>query len=140
MHRVVLDTNVIVAGLRSRLGASHRILQLLGTGRFDVVLSVPLVLEYEDVLMRQLDDLVYSQDELMEIVDFICASGTPQQIYYLWRPFLSVPKDDHVLEVAVAGRCETIVTHNIRDFHGVDAFGITALTPGEFLRRIGEGK
>lgn len=136
MRRVVLDTSVLVAAVRSRLGASNRSLALIGSGHFDSVVSVPLALEYEDALMRRAHQLVYSPDELSEILDFIIGHSEPQPIYYLWRPFLQDPHDDHVLEVAVSGRCDTIVTFNQRDFRGADQFGLRVQTPGLFLREI----
>lgn len=137
MLRIVLDTNVIVAALRSRRGASNRLLALIGTGRFTTVLSVPLVLEYEDALGRMGGALAYSPAELEEILDFVCGHSEHRSIYYLWRPFLGDAKDDHVLEVAVAGSCSRIVTFNVRDFQGVDRFGLKVQRPKELLQEIG---
>ncbi len=94
MRRIVLDTNVVVAALRSRRRASNKLLSLVGSGRFDAVISVPLVLEYEDVLLRQLEHLPYTADEIREIIDYLCAACEPQAIYYLWRPILRDPKED----------------------------------------------
>lgn len=62
------------------------------------------------------------------------------QIYFLWRPTLSDPNDELILELAVSAQCEYIVTHNIRDFKGVEQFGVKAITPKEFLQIIGEVK
>jgi len=136
MRRAVLDTSVFVAAARSRRGASNRILALIGTEAFETVISVPLVLEYEDALMRHLDELAYTRDEIRELLDFVCAHARPQPIYYLWRPLLPDPEDDHVLEVAVAARCDTIVTFNVRDFSGADQFGVVLRTPGAFYKEI----
>jgi len=136
MRRVVLDTNVLIAALRSRRGRSNRLLSLAGADRFGLVISVPLVLEYEDAALRQIDALIYTTDEVREIIDFLCWAGETTSIYYLWRPFLPDPKDDLVLEAAVAGRCDTIVTFNQRDFKGVDKFGIQVRTPGAFLEEL----
>jgi putative PIN family toxin of toxin-antitoxin system len=136
MHRIVIDTNVLVAALRSRRGAANKLLSLLGSGAYEAVISVPLILEYEDALLRQLETLPYSVDEVREIIDYLCAACTPQAIYYLWRPLLRDPKDDMVLEVAVAARCDTIVTFNGRDFQGAERFGLRILTPAEFLKEI----
>lgn len=136
MRRTVLDTNVIVAALRSRRGRSNRLVSLIGAQRFVTVISVPLVLEYEDAALRQLDSLVYTADEVREILDFICWAAEPQAIYYLWRPLLPDPKDDLVLEAAVAGRCDTIVTFNERDFRGAEQFGIRIQTPRRFLEEV----
>lgn len=138
MLRVVLDTNVIVAALRSRRGASNRLLSLIGTGRFEYALSVPLFLEYEDALLRMLDAIPYSEDEVLELIDYWGAHGIQQEIYYLWRPFLKDPRDDHVLEVAVAAGCEAIITFNERDFRGAEMFGLRVLTPRALLQELGE--
>jgi predicted nucleic acid-binding protein len=70
---------------------------------------------------------------LDDILDFLVASGKRQQIHYLWRPVLRDPSDDLMLEVAVAGRCDAIVTFNVRDFSGAERFGVRVMTPGEFL-------
>jgi putative PIN family toxin of toxin-antitoxin system len=135
---VVLDTNVVVTGLRSRKGTAFRLLSLVGKGRFEICLSVPIVLEYETVLLGQLEHLHLTGADIDDLLDYFCSIGKHQEIHYLWRPFLKDPKDDLVLELAVAGNCEVIITYNGRDFAGTERFGIRILTPGQFLRRIGE--
>jgi putative PIN family toxin of toxin-antitoxin system len=135
---VVLDTNVIVSGLRSNAGASFGILRLLGDPRMRVHLSVPLVYEYEDVLKRPWIGLPFSEQDVDDFLDSICAVGRRHEIHYFWRPQLSDPGDELVLEAAIAGGCRYIVTHNVRDFVGAERFGIHAITPGEFLRILGE--
>ena len=135
--RIVLDTNVLVAGLRSRRGASHRLLRLVGTGRFHHVVSVPLVFEYEDVLRRRQTRVRLSAMEIEAVLDYLCAAGEHQPIHFLWRPLLPDPRDDLVLEVAVNGQCSKIITFNHRDFVGSERFGIAAITPSAFLRQSG---
>lgn len=71
------------------------------------------------------------------IIDYLCSVGTHHEIFYLWRPFLPDPEDDMLLELAVAARCEAIVTFNKRDFDGSDRFGIRVLAPAELLHEIG---
>lgn len=137
LPRVVLDTSVLVAGLRSRRGASFRLLSLLGSGRFEVVLSVPVVLEYEDVLTRP-GMVPLSADDVGAVLDYLCAVGSHHSVFYLWRPYLRDPGDDMVLELAVAAGCDAVVTHNMRDFVGIDQFGLRAVRPADFLRSIGE--
>ena len=132
---LVLDTNVLVAALRSRSGASFQIVSMIGLGRFRMVLSVPLVLEYEQALFAARPAGV-SRREIEAFVDYLCAAGEYQEIFYLWRPALRDPKDDLVLEVAVAGECGIIVTHNVKDFTGATHFGIRILTPAQFLPRV----
>ena len=134
----MVDTSVVVAGLRSRRGASYRLLRLLGTGRFEISISVPLVMEYESVLKRQAITLGLEMTDVDDIIDYICAVGERRRIHFLWRPILQDPSDDMVLELAVESRSRYIVTHNLSDFAGIRKLGVEAISPGEFLRRIEE--
>jgi len=136
--RVVLDTNVLVSALRSRKGASFKVVSLIGKGLFQLSISVPLVLEYESAAKRisKLVGLKYS--DIDDIVDYICKVAEHRDIYYLWRPFLKDPKDDMVLEVAVESESDYIVTHNVRDFAGIEQFGLETITPRQLVERIGE--
>src|SRR5690349_14255873 len=109
---VVLDTNIVVTGLRSKKGTAFRLLSLVGQGHFEICLSVPIVLEYETVLMDQLEQLHLTGADVDNFLDYFCSVGKRQEIHYLWRPFLKDPKDDLVLELAIAGSCEAIVTYN----------------------------
>jgi predicted nucleic acid-binding protein len=135
--RVVVDTNVVVAGLRSRQGASFRLLSEIGRGKFEIALSVPLVLEYEDALLRHASATGLSRRDVDTVVDYYCSVAHLQTIFFLWRPLLPDPKDDLVLELAVAAGCRTVVTFNLRDFRGGESLGVTAQRPGEFLKAIG---
>ena len=76
-------------------------------------------------------------EQIGDLVDYVCKVGRRQRIFYLWRPLLRDPKDDMVAEVAVAGGAEAVVTHNGKDFVGLEKFGIRAVSPQEFLRNIG---
>lgn len=137
--QIVIDSNVLVAGLRSKKGQAFRLLQLVGTGIFGINLSVPLVLEYEDVLLRPSPSLPVAPIVIEAVIDYHCAVARHHRIYYLWRPFLRDPKDDMVLELAVKANCDYIVTFNKRDFADVTKqFGILVVTPGEFLASWGE--
>ncbi len=133
--KIIIDTNVLVAALKSRRGASFKLLSLVDSGLFEVHLSVPLAFEYEDVLNR--DNLGISADDADTVLDFICGVAKHQSVYFLWRPYLRDPKDDLVLEVAVASQCTHIVTFNTKDFVGIGRFGIQALWPADFLLQIG---
>jgi putative PIN family toxin of toxin-antitoxin system len=135
--RVVLDTNVLVAAARSKHGASAMLLSLVGTGRFEVCISVPLLLEYESVFLRSLEPGSPQWQGRMDILDYVCSVAERQEIFFLWRPFLRDPKDEMVLETAVAGGCSTIISYNKRDFVGADQFNLTISTPKEFLETIG---
>ena len=135
---VLLDTNVVVTGVRSRNGTAFRLLSLVGTGHFEICLSVPVILEYETVLLDQVEQLHLTAADVGDLLDYFCSVAKQQEIHYLWRPYLKDPKDDLILEAAVAGGCEAIITYNRRDFGGAGKFGVRVLTPGEFLRRMGE--
>ena len=135
---VVIDTNVIVAALRSKRGASNKLLSLVGTSKFEIHDSVALILEYEDVLQRQRVELGLSQDEVSTFIDSLCSMAHHHKIYFLWRPFLTDVNDELVLELAVSANCEYILTHNVSDFRGSEKFGIRAITPKEFLQVIRE--
>ena len=137
---IVLDTNVIIAALRSKRGASNKLLSLVGTHHFEIHDSVALILEYEDVIQRQRAELGLSQEDVSTFIDALCAMAHHHQIYFLWRPVLSDVNDELVLELAVSAQCEYIVTHNISDFKGTEKFGVKAITPKEFLQVIKEVK
>lgn len=130
--RVVIDTNVLVAALRSRRGWSFQLLSWVGQGRFQHVLTVPLLMEYEDVLLRP-GMVPLAVDAVNDVLDYLCATAIRQTVHFLWRPQLSDVKDDMVLEAAVNGACSTIVTWNVRDFSLASHWGVRALTPELFL-------
>jgi len=134
--KIVIDTNVFVSALRSQRGASFRLVSLLPSKTFSIAISVPLILEYEDVLSR-LGSAGITKQDIGDFIDFLCEIGQRQEVFFLWRPFLPDPSDDHVLEVAVAGGCQAIVTFNKRDFRGVEKFGLRVLDPQAFLKEIG---
>lgn len=129
---------MLVAALRSQRGASYLLLSFLGDERFEINISVPLVLEYEAVAKGLVAEIPLNEEEIDDILDYICAVGRKWKVHYLWRPYLKDAKDDMVLELAVAAGCEVIVTYNKRDFAGVEAFGLEVMTPKEFLEEIGE--
>ena len=134
---IVLDTNVLIAGLRSRNGASFRLLSVIGEAKFELNVSVPLVLEYEEVAKREARALGLTHAEIDDVLDYLCAVAIHREIYFLWRPVLRDAADDMVLEVAVEAGCDFVVTHNGRDFAGAERFGVSVATPGAFLTRIG---
>ena len=134
-QRVVLDTNVLVAALRSNRGTSFRLLSLVGSGRFETRISVPLVFEYEDVLARE--EIGIGKKAADDVLDYLCKVSLHQEVHFLWRPFLKDPKDDLVLEVAVASQSAAIITFNDSDFGGVEQFGIRAIRPAAFLEELG---
>jgi putative PIN family toxin of toxin-antitoxin system len=135
--QVVLDTNVLVSALRSKRGASNRLLRLVGTDTFEIHLSVPLFFEYSEQCLELVGQMSLSKEDVDDLLDYLCKVAHHWPIFFLWRPFLKDPKDDLVLEVAVAGQCDGIVTFNKRDFLGVHQFGLDTWTPKEFLQRLG---
>jgi putative PIN family toxin of toxin-antitoxin system len=136
-QRIVIDTNVFVSALRSKRGASHRLIMLVGEADFEIVMSVPLVIEYEDAAKRISDVSGLEDADVDDVINYLCSVAVLQEIHFLWRPVLRDPRDDHVLEVAVEAGCKLVVTHNVRDFGGAEQFGVRAVRPGEFLRTIG---
>jgi len=139
--QVVIDTNVFISALRSQQGASYRLLMLIDRANFEVNLSVPLILEYEDVAMRLTqNELKLTTTAIDDILDYLCAVANQWKIHYLWRPILKDPKDDMVLELAVSANCDAIVTYNKKDFCEADKFGIKIKTPKEILKEVGESK
>ncbi len=134
--KLVLDTDVMVAALRSDAGASRRLLKLLLDHRLSVVISVPLAIEYEAVLTRP-EQLAASGLDAVEVgilLDAIVALATQVKLAFLWRPVLRDPNDDMVLETAVNGGADVIVTFNAKDFRAAAQFGIAVLSPGDVLR------
>jgi putative PIN family toxin of toxin-antitoxin system len=137
MYKIVLDTNVLIAALRSRRGASFAVLQRIGE-EWEPLISVPLLLEYEAVGKREAEKLGIPLSTIDAIVRAFCFAGRETTVHFRVRPFLSDPGDEFLLELAVAGAADAIVTHNVRHFAGIEQFGIRALTPREFLRKIEE--
>ena len=135
--RVVLDTNVVVAGLRSRQGASRLWLTSILRGEHTAIISVALMLEYEDVLSRadQLAAFKMTKDQIGRFLDGLCSVAEHASTANLWRPLLRDPNDEMVLEAAVQGNAEVILTFNARDFLGCERFGIAALAPGPAWHR-----
>ena len=136
--RIVIDTNVLVSALRSRNGWSFEVLNRIGTGRFQHVVTVPLRMEYEDVLQR--DSMVpHSKALVNDMLNYVCTSPIRQKVHFLWRPKLTDVRDDMVLEAAFNGQCDAIVTWNIRDFSAAAAaIGIDVLGPDLFMQRLQE--
>ncbi len=135
MVRVVLDTSVLVAAWRSQRGASYEILGAVGADRFELAVSVSLVLEYEAALLRHLQG-AQEPHHVHDLIDYVCSVAVQQKVFFLWRPLLPDPNDDMVVEVAVASGAEAIVTHNARDFSPAERFGLKILAPGAFLQHL----
>jgi putative PIN family toxin of toxin-antitoxin system len=137
--RLVLDTDVLVAAMRSRSGASWQLVDRALAQEFTLLLSVPLVLEYEAVLTREEHRKVHrlSVAHLEEIINSLIKVSEAVQIRFLWRPLLSDPDDDMVLETAVNGRADLLVTFNQQDFAAAaKGFAHKTMRPSEALVRL----
>jgi predicted nucleic acid-binding protein len=134
--RLALDTDVLVAAVRSRRGASRAWIAAILRGEASLLLSVPLALQYEAVLTRpeQLTASGASPEEIAVLLDALCAVCTPVEISFLWRPVLRDADDEMVLEVAVNGRADRLLTFNERDFAGASRLGVTVERPGPAWR------
>lgn len=135
--RIVLDTNVLYAGLYSNSGKSFQLLSAIAESKVRIALSTPLLFEYEDVLKRNQTVLNLNDMEVDAVLDNLCAVADFQTVYFLWRPCLPDPKDDMVLELAVAAQVPHIVSFNAKDFRLSSRFGVDVLTPKimlEFLK------
>jgi len=139
LMRFVLDTSVITAALRSQLGASSALLRLAYENRFLLLASPPLFLEYEDVLLRPEQRLAHGLS-IQQVNGFLADLVTriePVEIHYQWRPQAHDPGDEMVLEAAINGRADALVTHNIRHFAPAALrFQLSVLTPQQALKEI----
>ena len=135
--RVVLDTSVLVAAARSKRGASYALISSIPAPEFQLCLSVALYNEWQDVLTRP-EHLTpgSTAEDARRTLQYLAGQAHLQEIYFLWRPFLTDPDDDFVLELAFAAKCRYVVTHNVTDFRESEQLGIEAVTPREFLKLI----
>lgn len=139
MQRVVLDTDVIVTALRSATGGSNAVLREVANRRFTPLATPALFLEYEAVLKRPEQRLAHGLG-VQDIDRFLAALASAceaVEVSFQWRPQLSDPNDEMVLEAAINGRADALITHNVRDFaKGAERFGLRVLRPGELLKEI----
>jgi putative PIN family toxin of toxin-antitoxin system len=134
--RVVLDTCILFSALRSSSGASHRIVKSLPNSNFRPLISTPVFFEYEEVLRRPKQFPHLTAKEIEDFLDFIASACDHVRIKFLWRPLLPDTDDDLILELAVSGRADAIITFNQRDFVGSDQFGIRVISPRELIKEI----
>lgn len=139
MQRVVLDTDVVVTALRSATGGSNAILREVACGRLTPLVTPALFLEYEAVLKRPEQRLAHGLG-LHDIDRFLAALASAceaVEVSFQWRPQLSDPNDEMVLETAINGRADALITHNVRDFaKGAARFGLRVVRPGECLKEL----
>lgn len=133
--RIVIDTSVLVAGLRSSLGASAAVLRGIGANKVELVASPALFLEYEAVLKR--DEHCLPAEFVDGFLGELALCIHPVEIRFVWRPQLPDADDEMVLEAAINGQAEAIVTHNKRHFERSERrFGIKVWSPAELLEKI----
>jgi putative PIN family toxin of toxin-antitoxin system len=137
---MVLDTTVMVAALRSAAGASRQLLVAALEKRFELLLSVPLMIEYEAVLTRKehLKAAGLQVADVVELLNAVAAIGEPVIPNFRWRPMLRDPNDDMVFEVALNGQADMLVTFNKSDFEQLSLWNLRIASPGEALRKLGE--
>src|SRR5439155_1070248 len=139
--RLVLDTDVVVAALRSPSGASAAILRAVRRGKPVILISIPLAMEYEAICCKAEHRLAaeLSGSEVDVFVETVIAMAEPVQTHFLWRPQLRDPNDEMVLEAAVNGRADALVTFNRRDFGTAPSrFGVAVLLPREVITKLKE--
>ena len=135
--RVVLDTSVVVAALRTRLGAANAVLQLVAEKRLTLLATPPLFLEYEEILKRPEQRLVHglAPEAVDQFLAELAALIEPVESRFRWRPQSRDPNDEMVLEAAINGQADALITYNVADFAALGArFGIQVLRPSELLR------
>jgi putative PIN family toxin of toxin-antitoxin system len=138
MQQWVFDTDVLVAARRSRTGASNALIRRVQSNAFVMLASVPLFLEYEAVLTRA-EHLLASgmtAKQVTGFLDYLAGLVVPVKFHFLWRPQLTDVADEMVLETAINGAADAIVTFNIRHFGPATRFGIDVIRPDEALRRL----
>ena len=132
--QIVIDTNVLVAAMRSRRGDSNRLLRHLRDPRWQVNISTALILEYEEVLRRQAAAGAFLLALVEIIVDRFCAVGRENSIFFRWRPFLADADDEFLLELAVRCQCDYLISFDERHLAPAATFGVKVVTPREFLK------
>lgn len=136
--QVVIDTNVLVAAFRSKRGAANLLIESLDDERFEIAVSTPLLFEYEDVLKRPEMGEFMSHDEVDDAIESLRLIATEYEIFFLWRLLAVDPDDAFILELAVRSNTNYIVTYNPKDFASASDFGITLITPRDFLELMKE--
>jgi putative PIN family toxin of toxin-antitoxin system len=138
MVRAVIDTNILVTARRRKDGASNALLRAVEAGRVRMLVSVPLFLEYEAVLMRpeHLLSAGLTARAVRDFLDYLAGVVVPVKLHYLWRPQLGDVADEMVLETAINGRADCIVTFNVGHFLPAAHFDVEIISPAEAMRRL----
>jgi len=135
---VTLDTNILYQALMSSTGASHFILQQVRNRKIQIALSVPVFLEYQEVLTRNdsRKDLKLLLDDVDYFLRFIAYIGRTFEIYFLFRPNLRDEKDNKIVELAITSQSDYLITSNVRDFKKAELKfdQLRVITPSEFVK------
>ena len=131
-YQIVIDTNVILAGLKSNQGASYKLLTILNDQKFEINISTTLIFEYEEILKRKQEQIGLNNQDIEDIINGICFLANPHQLFYIWRPIAKDKDDDF--------QANFIISYNYKDLKPVEKFGISILTPKQFLQILGEVK
>jgi putative PIN family toxin of toxin-antitoxin system len=138
IYQIVVDTNVLVSGLRSSLGASYKLLSILNDRRWQVNVSTALLFEYEEILKGASKDLGLTLQEVDLAIAAICNIANFHPIFFLWRPMIKDADDEFLIDLALKAQADFIITYNQRDLQPVERFGIQVVTPKQFLQIVGE--
>lgn len=130
---IIIDTNVLIAALRSKQGASNELLQRLNDPRITLHVSNTLLFEYDEVLRREQTACGLAEGQISDLLDGFCRLGVKHYVSFLWRPSARDPDDDFLVDLAVAARATHLITYNVRDLTAALRFGINVVTPAEFL-------
>ncbi len=136
--QLIIDTNILVAAFRSQRGVANLLLTKLNDARWQVNLSTPLLLEYEDVLKRPDMRQFIAEADVDIFLNGLCSIAQYHEIFYLWRLLATDPNDAFLLELAVKANADFIITYNPKDFSAAAGFGIKLATPKEFLQLMGD--
>ena len=138
VRRIVVDTNILVSAILSPDGAAREVLRRCLTGRYRPLIGNALFLEYEDVLSREklFAAAPIGPEDREALLDAFLGACQWIEIAFLWRPNLPDEADNHLVELAVAGNAEAIITHNARDVASGDLVfdGIRIVAPGDLLK------
>lgn len=140
IYQIVVDTNVLLSGLKSNAGASYKLLSIINDRRWQVNVSTALLYEYEEILKNASRDLGLTLQEVDLAIAALCNIANFHPIFFLWRPMLKDADDEFLSDLALKAQADFIITYNQKDLQAVERFGIRVVTPKQFLQIVGEIK